>query len=130
MPRHPPCALHSLSHKHSTKTTKTRNIASTCTTHTPTNPHPAKPPKQRNRQAHASCDARVHYPVHKQPTHQQPPPTTQDGQHSKEARSHRATSTADPSKLNSVSTPTPLTQPTRSTPTPHPHPQRAETRHR
>src|SRR6478736_1303803 len=25
MPRHPPCALHSLSHKHSTKTTKTRH---------------------------------------------------------------------------------------------------------
>ena len=25
MPRHPPCALHSLSHKHSTKTTKTHN---------------------------------------------------------------------------------------------------------
>ena len=36
MPRHPPCALHSLSHKHNTTTTTTKTRTNTPTTHTPT----------------------------------------------------------------------------------------------
>ena len=35
MPRHPPCALHSLSHKHNTTTTTTKTRTNTPTTHTP-----------------------------------------------------------------------------------------------
>src|SRR6476660_10499577 len=43
MPRHPPCALHSLSHKHNTTTTTTKTR-----TNTHTQPHP---PPIKDRQA-------------------------------------------------------------------------------
>ena len=71
MPRHPPCALHSLSHKHSTKTTTTK-----------TNPAANPPPNKQggatsrvDKRDHPMvrgdrADARVHYPVHKMPAHQ------------------------------------------------------------
>ena len=59
MPRHPPCALHSLSHKHSTKTTTTHHTnplpngrpASTTGSHqtTKTNPEHTNTPHNRSR---------------------------------------------------------------------------------
>ena len=73
MPRHPPCALHSLSHKHSTKTTKTHNPT------TPTIKEAAGPLQKQKTTTNQrlSPDARVHYPHVKHPTHQPPPsPTT------------------------------------------------------
>ncbi len=76
MPRHPPCALHSLSHKHSTKTTNYKDRS-------PTHPRPPSNHQraQRDPTRHEEInnatttirrwrDARVHYPVHKQPAHQ------------------------------------------------------------
>ena len=52
MPRHPPCALHSLSHKHSTKTTKTRRRRKS-------------PSKSDRSWCRSVADARVHYRVGK-----------------------------------------------------------------
>ena len=70
MPRHPPCALHSLSHKHSTKTTKTLNTTGiTRWRQKVTGSHPTS-------RCSPATDARVHYPIHKQPAHQPPNPTT------------------------------------------------------
>ena len=63
MPRHPPCALHSLSHKHSTKTTKLQRPSAA----TP----PAMVTAEDALQA-ALKDARVHYPENK---NHKPPPT-------------------------------------------------------
>lgn len=93
MPRHPPCALHSLSHKHSTKTTKIQNnddpsVYSTQPRWTHQDQTQRSPSKHRN-SVHpnphphgarpgmpTSCceDARVHYPVHKKHTHPSRPP--------------------------------------------------------
>lgn len=55
MPRHPPCALHSLSHKHNTTTTTTKTRTNTPQT-----------------QGASVQDARVHYADLKQQTHQEP----------------------------------------------------------
>ena len=69
MPRHPPCALHSLSHKHNTTTT-----TKTYTTHTPPNPPPPRKEEGESPTPCASQDARVHYADLKQQTHQHQPP--------------------------------------------------------
>ena len=69
MPRHPPCALHSLSHKHSTKTT---NVACKFATKTGATHHPP-PGEETMRLARVTPkDARVHYPLDNTPAHQHP----------------------------------------------------------
>ena len=73
MPRHPPCALHSLSHKHNTTTTTTKTRTDT---HTPDHPPPPKDEGRPSGALTASVqDARVHYADLKQQTHQYHPHT-------------------------------------------------------
>ena len=63
-----------------------------------------------------ASDARVHYPIHKQPAHQAPSPTIR---WTWDTRRHRADQSPDPSKLNSVPTPPQQTRASRfHTPTP------------
>jgi hypothetical protein len=118
MPRHPPCALHSLSHKHSTKTTTTK-----------TNPkNKALRVDKRDNPMVRSCreDARVHYPVHKMPAHQ--PGHTPRGAPARRRLGFSAlrlipqSSTVCQGRLRAPPTPG-------STPGPHPH-QRREHRAR
>jgi hypothetical protein len=92
MPRHPPCALHSLPNKHSTKTTtpqtphrecgiiKLQNILQRHTLQK-TNTHTKQPPPNTDNQAReGTCagDARVHYPDIKPPGDNPPPHPNRD----------------------------------------------------
>jgi hypothetical protein len=143
MPRHPPCALHSLSHKHSTKTTKKQNKhrPSVYRHHTPWThgaqhqgqhsktsqqrpPQPPPPPKQENgrnqgcQHAVAKMLASTIQFTRNTPTQANPP----NGE--PVLTGQETCLTADASGLNSVPTPTHPTTPPGSTPTP-PHPQQA-----
>ena len=126
MPRHPPCALHSLSHKHSTKTTKIQtNTNPLFTAHHPMDSpdqHQGWRSKQRDNNSptthpHGTTEAyvlsrRCSRPLSSsqetQPTqanhhHQQGPPAIRS------RRARETCLTADASGLNSVSRPTPTT---------------------
>ena len=76
MPRHPPCALNSLSHKHTTTTTNAVAIArfmiaTQDNLRSIVDTHHAHALNQRTSTTQLLLqDARVHYPVHKQPAHQ------------------------------------------------------------
>jgi hypothetical protein len=128
MPRHPPCALHSLSHKHSTKTTKTRNIASTCTTHTPTNPPPCNTHRKKGagkHTHHAMLASTIQF-TNNQPTNNHHPP------HKMSSTQRRHDHTEQPAQLipqsSTVCQPQP---PSHDPPVPHPHhtPTHKEQRH-
>src|SRR5688500_20138568 len=73
MPRHPPCALHSLSHKHNTTTIATKMLASTMqiSNNKPTNHHPHTTRDQR-KEAPSQPTNRL---IPQGPTVCQPPPT-------------------------------------------------------
>jgi hypothetical protein len=112
MPRHPPCALNSLSHKHSTESTKTNCKDSGGHRHR--SPGLGRrhyysrdsPPAEST--AGLSRDARVHYPVHKVQTHQgHQPRHGESGPGGPRAPTppQRGRSPADSSKPNSVPSP-------------------------
>ena len=117
MPRHPPCALHSLSHKHSTKTTKTLNT----TTHTQTSEGPCHrallvASKSDSSWCRTATDARVHYPIHKFHTHPSHTPRTTHGLDGPRDLSPHSVGKPDSSKLNSVPRPFSAPMPPGSTP--------------
>src|SRR5215218_7836937 len=80
MPSHPPCALHSLSHKHNTTTIATKMLASTMqiSNNTPTNHHHPETTRQRPKEATSNQPNRLipQGPTVCQTTQVAPPPTT------------------------------------------------------
>jgi hypothetical protein len=134
MPRHPPCALHSLSHKHSTKTTKIKLTRKTTKTRQSNNPAHHKG-ERLNRLLACSFttspgvempqDARVHYPIHKIHAHQETPGSEDPRpprRHPVRRRAREICLTADASGLNSVSKTPPHVRPARF----HTHPRSEE----
>jgi hypothetical protein len=122
MPRHPPCALHSLSHKHNTTTT---------TTKTRTNTHTHPPLQKEPGRMLTGISARCSRPLCRSQTTNPPTPATTHTRAApaKEARRlntlppdtirrHRKPGTRgpDPSGPNSVPTPTPTPATPGSTP--------------
>src|SRR5688500_4390598 len=77
MPRHPPCALHSLSHKHNTTTIATKMLASTMqiSNNKPTNHHPHTTRDQRKEAPSQPTNRLIPQgPTVCQPTPTRPPP--------------------------------------------------------
>ena len=134
MPRHPPCALCSLSHKHSTKTTRPPHSPSTRTTHShqscatqhkrpdntqPQGSHPTAaciycstfasqtPTPIHTGPTCALEDARVHCSTTKHHTHQHPHPTTRSGFSEGGPRENHPT--PDPAPKDCVPRPSPKT---------------------
>ena len=105
MPRHPPCALHSLSHKHSTKTTKTLT-----------------PPPRKAARARKRPDQVLTWSQMLASTIQFTNNTPTNPRASQPANTDKGSSSShqlpDPSKPNSVPKPTPPQQPPGSTPAP------------
>src|SRR6476620_7726519 len=129
MPRHPPCALHSLSHKHNTTTTTTKTRTDT---HTPDQPTP----RRRDglvRRAYG-IGTRCSRPLCRSQT-TNPPRTTHTPSRCAGAQGGPKTHTPpnrkepDPSGPNRVPTPTPPATAPGSTPTPARRPRRTVLRH-
>jgi hypothetical protein len=122
MPRHPPCALHSLPNTN----TQQKQQRHTLQKQTPTPPHPTTrnplPSQQQEKETpagmHSAGDARVHYPEIKQPVNQTENTTPQRTPSPRRARSLR-TPTVCPN-----STPPPAHPDS----TRHPHPCKAGAR--
>jgi hypothetical protein len=147
MPRHPPCALHSLSQQRQNNTHNTPKLEACASTKEHTTHPPIKevssnddttdantshainntfttrqptPPKKMRMDAPSCKDARVHYADLKQQPHQHPPPTPVTGhtQAADKGRTRRL-SKADPSGPNSVLDPIPHQR--EATSNHHPH---------
>jgi hypothetical protein len=120
MPRHPPCALHSLSHKHNTTTLQRLDSRNT-------------PPTPKSRR---HITQRCSRPLCRSQTTNPPTPTHTTNRVSRRRRPKKTqTNRPDPSGPNSVPTPPPTATAPGSTPTPEhqpltgPAPRRAVLRH-
>lgn len=137
MPRHPPCALHSLSLTNTQQKQQTNNhthashmpaiIELVCATKTNTHQHPNPRSKPQAERLQGVCilikqDARVHYPtINIQPGHPgRPARTTPSSTHTErlQAKGARESHVCDSSGPNSVSRPDRVQETSGSTPTP------------